>query len=105
MGGFSDFLLAGSSQNEQRKYTTQIQQKGRTTLGSPTSDFQIDFFYGFFMLGCQILEAATTVMMTFGAQRFELQHDEESATGVAPRCFRKARDNPAPFSVEPYDFY
>ena len=45
------------------------------------------------MLGCQILEAATTVMMTFGAQRFELQHDEKSATGVAPCCFRKARDN------------
>lgn len=88
-------------ENTQPKFSRREEQH----LGVPLQTFRLIFFNGFFMLGCQILEAATTVMMTFGAQRFELQHDEKSATGVAPRCFRKARDNPAPFSVEPYDFY
>ena len=43
------------------------------------------------MLGCQILEAATTVIDDLRAQRFELQHDE-SRHGVAPaRCFSKGQ--------------
>jgi hypothetical protein len=97
MGGFSDFLLGGSSQNEQRIHNpNSASRREEQHLGVPLQTFRLIFLCFF---------TVTTVMMTFGAQRFELQHDEKSATGVAPCCFRKARDNPAPFSVEPYDFY
>ena len=103
-GGFSDFFFAGSSQNEERIHNPNSAEGKNNTW---ESHFRLSdwFFYSnvFFMLGCQILEATTVMMTQPGVLTFIQPGLKDSNSNTTKRP--KARDNPAPFSVDPYDFY